>query len=265
MLTIIFIIACFIIIGIVAGIKTPNNNLGSNNGAQASNTNSQIQQQISTTVPINIKVTAELTTNPKYTDAICKAMNVHNEYMSSSLNPKWHRTEIEKNVFHSFHLKYNDVVKSYETRLHDNRNKAWDSNILVDEQIQACKLAIAVLKDFKQFCYANGGKIYFQDMWEHCHNSKEECFSFESKLKERLEYLQNNRDDLIYVQTHKSTLRSELKEYLSSHEGVVQKDIYKDFNPLLKSAIQHELYLMDKEGVIKRGKKGSSYLVELIN
>lgn len=214
MLIIIFIIACFIIIGIVAGIKTPNNNLGSNNGAPASNTNPQIQKRMS-----------------------------------------------QKDLSDDFMLKNLQRIRPLEKKLCVNAE-----DLSVDAQIAAYKNALSAFDELKNFCYqTDGGKIYFQDMWEHCHNSKEECFSFESKLKERLEYLQNNRDDLIYVQTHKSTLRSELKEYLSSHEGVVQKDIYKDFNPLLKSVIQHELYLMDKEGVIKRGKKGSSYLVELIN
>ena len=35
-------------------------------------------------------------------------------------------------------------------------------------------------EDFKKFCYSKGegGKIFFDDRWEYCHNSKNPCFSY---------------------------------------------------------------------------------------
>jgi len=65
-------------------------------------------------------------------------------------------------------------------------------------QIDNCKIAIECFESLKRFCYkkSKGGIIYFQDMWEYCHNSKNSCFTYIQstiELKQELEGIIENQ------------------------------------------------------------------------
>jgi len=61
----------------------------------------------------------------------------------------------------------------------------------LEQKILLCEDAITAFKSFRSFCYkaGQGGRIYFQDMWEHCHNSRNPDFSYIDsiiRMKDRL-------------------------------------------------------------------------------
>lgn len=120
---------------------------------------------------------------------IKKAMQ--NEKTSS--NPKFHRSFNESEASFEFSQKYYKEIENFEHKIYsatDIINIADFSNIT--ENIQKCKKAIEYYQDFKKFCYSHniGGKIYFQDNWEYCHNFKNECFEYISSIEIYLQKLQ---------------------------------------------------------------------------
>lgn len=54
-----------------------------------------------------------------------------------------------------------------------------------------CRIAITTYQDAKRFCYEKGerGQLYFDDMWEHCHNSRNFCFSYIQKTVDTMNKL----------------------------------------------------------------------------
>lgn len=120
----------------------------------------------------------------------------------NSSNPKFHRTEIEKDLSFEFYEQYFDEASKAEATIYDRVQAAsgayirWSKTASVEEIKQKIALldeAITAYDDFKKFCYSkgDGGKIFFDDRWEYCHNSKNPCFSYiQSVLDEKTFLLQ---------------------------------------------------------------------------
>ena len=75
-----------------------------------------------------------------------------------------------------------------------------DSAIL--EIINKCDKHIDAYEKCRNVCYSKGegGKIYFQDTWECCHNSRNECFGYSDDIYENREILRellNDNDRII--------------------------------------------------------------------
>lgn len=111
------------------------------------------------------------------------------EVEKNSPNPKFHRTETEKDLSFKFSEQYSDKVAMAEISIYDKVQAAsgayvrWSKSASVKEINQEIALldeAITAYEDFKKFCYSKGegGKIFFDDRWEYCHNSKNPCFSY---------------------------------------------------------------------------------------
>lgn len=205
-----------------------------------------------------------VTTELRMSERAVNAMRIHNEYVAKSSNPKWHRSEYEKQISFDFSFNNRQIIDRYEA-LMINEGKPFDSSVDVLSNINICEASLQAFNDLKQFCYqSEGGKIYFQDMWEHCYNSKEECFSWSDKLKERIKYLDDNKELLLDKELKLPTLSYDLLDYLKAHNEIIQKDIYADFNPLLKYAIQQQLRDFEKTKIIKRTKYKNTYKIEVI-
>lgn len=58
-------------------------------------------------------------------------------------------------------------------------------------------------------------------------------------------------------------LESSLMNFLQNNNGVLQKDIYKNFDSCVKPEIQHLLYDLEKSGKIQRTKVGNTYKITL--
>lgn len=205
-----------------------------------------------------------ITTEVRYTPAAKTALDIHNAYASKSKNPKFHRSAQEKELSTHFHLDNHSTIEAYENQIY-NDGKPFNNDLGVLDCITACNSSLSAYNSLKQLCYrSEGGKIYFQDRWEYCHNSKTECFAWSDSLQERLEYLNRNKSLLLDKERKLPDLSSDLLDYLKTHKDVIQKDIYADFNPLLKSAIQQQIREFEKSKIITRTKYKNSYKIEVV-
>lgn len=117
------------------------------------------------------------------------------------------RTEKEENMSFEFSEKYSEKLTILEDAIYEaaqnigNTGKRWLKNATKEEileKIKLCDFAINTFNECKKFCYGKGkgGTIYFQDMWEMCHNSKSPCFSYIDNIvetkNELTEHLKNN-------------------------------------------------------------------------
>ncbi len=114
---------------------------------------------------------------------------------------------------------------------------------------------------------------YMEDVDKLC-KSKGECFEFWfievltgkgylEKRKAELQFLESHYDELVNLDKRRETLPDDLWNYLSDHNGILQKDIYKDFDTTLRNDIQQLLYQWDKENKIKRIKEGNTYRITI--
>lgn len=117
------------------------------------------------------------------------------EYERNSTNPKFHRTEKEEELSFNFNQKYGDKIQPFEEAIYNAAaaigpcGKRWEKTATVeeiDEKIRSCNDAIQKYDALKAICYkaGRGGTIYFDDTWEHCHNSKNPDFSYISSIEE---------------------------------------------------------------------------------
>lgn len=114
-----------------------------------------------------------------------KALKKAIEYERDNPNPKFHRTFEEHNISFEFSQKYKKKIENIEKRIYlskDNINPKNKLSILL--AILVCNKSIYYYNKLKTFCYNNNGQIYFQDRWEYCHNSKNECFEYITSIKE---------------------------------------------------------------------------------
>ena len=113
---------------------------------------------------------------------------------------------------------------------------------------------------------------YRPTMHMHCHNSKNSDFEFVVPYEERLKYIHENYDALIKDEEEKLAneakkqnllenidVETDLKNIISNNPGVLQSELYKNFDPLLKDVISEILYYWAKEGKVNREKSGRSY------
>lgn len=141
-------------------------------------------------------------------------------------------------------------------------------NQSVEEKVETLKKMIEKYYSFKAQCYKKNEcyKKYFQDMWEHCRNSKCADFEYIKPYEEKLEELFVNYNELIekekIVNSVLPNLKTELLEVIENQsQGILQTDIYKIYDEVLKEYIREELYYMEKNGVVERKKQGRTYLL----
>lgn len=162
-----------------------------------------------------------------------------------SSNPKFHRTASENYETLKFSMEFEKDIESFNSRIYGDFDF---------DNINKLKKRIKAIDEFKKFAYSkgDGGKIYFQDMFEHCHNSKNDCFSLRDKYSQQIEHL-----EMI------ETLKSLLIKYIKSNNGVVQKDLYKDFPGYDRYMIQKILREFDNNDLIIREKYKQSYKLKI--
>lgn len=176
-------------------------------------------------------------------------------YEKKSSNPIFHRTFHEHDLSFNFEEKYGErateLSDAFESAFQDaQKSKNYNQKIKKYEE------ALTLYYAAKKFCYSKGkgGSIYFQDMWECMHNSKNPCFSYESVIVSALEEAKTIQNDII----------PRILEILSSNEeGILQKDLYHylpNYSPSLIRKIIKELNENEQINMISKGK---SYLLSL--
>ena len=189
---------------------------------------------------------------------IQKAIN----YEKSSSNPKFHRTYNEDELSFRFEQNHSEKISDYEDKIYDAVGKIYE--VTINQQIKNCEKAINIFNRFKNYCYkTKGGKIYFQDMWEHCHNSSNPDFSYIEVANKHLKNLVENKVELERKYKIKEELPDNIYKIIQDNPGIVQKDIYDILGREYQQNISSYIYSMDKNGVIKRDKHGNSYKLYL--
>lgn len=159
-------------------------------------------------------------------------------------NPKFHRTPTEKDLKSKFLHNNIALIEEFESIMTPIKNKS----------ASQIKKEIELFDHYKNKFYnkGEGGKLYFQDMWEHCHNSKNECFSWRERLEEEYNRLKSEEE-----------LNRLIPQVILSNEGLLQKDIYTHLPEYRKGLIQSTIRTLEKNNIIIRTKQKGSYLLEL--
>jgi len=80
-----------------------------------------------------------------------------------------------------------------------------------------------------------------------------------NKRKEELEYIEKNYDKLLQKESKRKTLKNDVIRIIRENPGILQKDLYQEFDSDFKQDISNMLYTMDKDHEIKREKSGNTY------
>lgn len=168
----------------------------------------------------------------------------------ASSNPKFHRTVEEHDLIYNFMEKHGaksaQMCDSFES-LNQMSFKASD----IDEKILYLQKAIQAFEEAKtwHYNYSKGGKLYFQDFWEHLHNSRHECFSW-------VDSVQNNLDALIQMRDLIIPWILEKAEF-----GFKQTEIYKEFPNVEQSQLRGIIDDLCSDKKISKIKKGNTYWI----
>ena len=176
------------------------------------------------------------------------------EQQKQSKNVKFHRTEIEKKLSIQFAKNHKDQIKERISPFQDCFRIAREEKDL-DKKIELLQRTIMLFEQAKAWFYIRkGGNIYFQDLYENLHNSRNECYSYVDIVKQQLEYCIRKRDYLIPMT---------LGVISSNCNGILQKDIYNHIPDATKKEIQQTICELETEGLITREKSGSTYLLTI--
>ncbi|HHY74085.1 MAG TPA: hypothetical protein GX497_12865 [Bacillus bacterium] len=196
------------------------------------------------------------------------------EYYKNSPNPKFHRSSKEENLAFNFSSRYSGIIGTLEANVYHESNKVFGI-WTIDDRIEQCKKAIAAYEKLQKFCLSKGkgGQIHFEDMWEHCHNSNNPNFRYIEQVEEELDYLTNNYHEateklqiekLKYekkerIKIFKKTADKVLIDLITENNGILQKDLYKQFDNEYKTTINSTLKKLHESGIIIRVKEGNTY------
>lgn len=168
---------------------------------------------------------------------------------ANSSNPKFHRTAREDDLSYNFESKYYNEISKRTTKFEDLYHDSYTEKNL-SKKILLLEEALKEYDCCKKFCYSKGkvGTIYFQDMYEYLSNSHNECFSYRDMILNTLKESYFERDELI----------PEIKKVISCHDGILQKNIYKEL-----PEFQRMLRKLESENIITRIKKSGTYELHL--
>ena len=127
-----------------------------------------------------------------------------------------------------------------------------DKNL--NKKIELLQETIIKFEKAKKWFYrTKGGTIYFQDMYEHLHNSRNEDFSYIDQVEKYLEECIKERDCTI----------PKILGAIKSSGSILQKDIYQHLPDVLKTDVQRIVRHLENEGLITKEKSGNSYLLTI--
>lgn len=172
------------------------------------------------------------------------------QFEKESSNPKFHRTNHEKDLAFNFATKYKNELSPLIEQFEYLYHTAYKTDNL-SHQIEYLNCALAAFEKAKRFAYSKGkgGTIYFQDMYEYMHNSRNACFSYADLIQNSLDALVRERDVIIPC----------ILNAISNNDGILQKNIYAELPFVSKSDIQRVIRKLETENTITRTKKSNSY------
>lgn len=195
--------------------------------------------------------------------------NSQEKEMDKSYNPKFHRTESEKELDFNFFFKYKDEIGKYENLIY-----AFIESDFIEDTVKS----ILAFDDFKKFCFSKGksGRLYFEDSWLNCHNSKNARFSYRDHIVDNLDNIceyclklptTNLHDYLCFeslkVEELKNLLRENNLKLSGKKTELIDRLITNNINPTIDSVTKSNLDL--KENTIRKNLDYIADNKELIN
>ena len=179
-------------------------------------------------------------------------MEVGYESALEGKNIQLKRTSREEDLRINFMMNHSYDIQHHVDKFEDLYRKAYAEKKL-NLKIKLLEQTICEYDKAKKWFYrTKGGAIYFEDMYEHLHNSRNNDFSYIDSVQDELEYCIDKRDITI----------PQILSAIGSN-GIIQKDIY-ELVDSDKSDIQMIIRELVSENKIKREKKGNSYLLTLV-
>jgi len=165
-------------------------------------------------------------------------------------NPKFHRTEAEKELEFRFADKYGLKSQKICDVFCDLNHQAYLTDNL-DEKLNLLQQCIKAFDVAKAWHYngSRGAKLWFQDNWEFCHNSQNACFSWIDSVYRYKEQTLKIRDVILPWILENSEI------------GFLQTEIYKVFPEEDKATLRNLIAKLVERDCVQKTKKGSSYFI----
>lgn len=174
------------------------------------------------------------------------------DYAVASENPKFKRTNRERELMTQFFVRYGAISQKKTDAFENLDRQAYRTEDL-DEKIEYLQAALQKYQEAKDWHYnkSKGAALWFQDVWECMHNSKNSCFAWDESVREYL-------DDLIYE-------RDVVMPYIlkAASDGILQKDLYHFFPEESRKIVQACVKRLEKTGIILKNKKGNTYHITI--
>lgn len=156
-----------------------------------------------------------------------------------------HKKEIEK-----YKTQYNKAWSEW----FDKRSASPRERMVALESFVACMVKIKRQLEKRGECYNYWRDTLFDDNFlDRWSKELDDIKANINSLQHEYETKQAFERDIL------PTLEKQLLEIIKESPGVLQKDIYKRFDPIAKSYISEKLYYAEKTKLIRREKSGNTY------
>lgn len=129
------------------------------------------------------------------------------------------------------------------------------------ELYSALKSFVLYMKDVEELCKSKGECYEF--WFTECLTGKDYLKNRQQELDQLSKTVQIQQTEYERKQKLLPVLESSLTDFLQNNQDILQKDVYKNFDPCVKPEIQHLLYDWEKSGKIQRTKVGNTYKITL--
>lgn len=194
----------------------------------------------------NITIDYELTFSERST----RSLKIYEENIAKSHNPKFHRSKEEQQARINFAVQHKDYLNEQNEKIYNS--EMWLFDTPLDKRIESCKNSIRELRILKEYCLKNGGEMYYADMFENCHNSNAERFSWEERLNGLLDFLYRVK-----------YLSDEIQEILIKEGRIRQIDLIRRFPIDFKPYIMREIENLLVKNIIEKTKVKNAYVITL--
>lgn len=168
-------------------------------------------------------------------------------------NSTLNRTEHDDELGFQFMMSHGYDIEKHTSSFENMKRLAYEEQDL-NKRIVLLEKTISLYEKEKAWFYrTKGGRIHFEDFYEHLHNSNNQDFSWIDSVKDSLDYSLYIRDEVI----------PEIMQVITASDELMQKDIYAYIPDIPKSVIQQTLRELESDNLIVRTKKGNSYLLSL--
>ena len=167
-----------------------------------------------------------------------------------------------------FYVKYSEQLETLEhAALPPSLSKYTD----IEKYKADYEAALQALSSLRNYCCRHkGGREWFSEMYEHCHNSRNADFSlvdeYESGYADLVDnfdaYRQRIEDRMNYeslLASETATIKPRILAIIEHDQGFIQKDLYASFDPALKSRVIDTLMELVKNGTITRKKYKNTF------